>query len=166
MKRWYAVATQPKGEPRAEFNLRRQGFETWLPRIRRVVRHARRTEERTAPLFPGYLFVRLDPDVGPWRCINGTFGVRHLVSFGERPAPVPESFIDSLRDGADADGLLAPPQDHFRSGMPVQILAGPFADSVGTLVRLSERDRVEILMNVLGRDVCVSVSGRCIQSVI
>jgi hypothetical protein len=42
MKRWYVVHTQTYQEGRAELNLRRQGFEAWLPLFRRARGHARR----------------------------------------------------------------------------------------------------------------------------
>ena len=34
-RRWYVVHTQPNGEARADLNLRRQGFATYLPRYAR-----------------------------------------------------------------------------------------------------------------------------------
>ncbi|HQF30164.1 MAG TPA: transcription termination/antitermination NusG family protein, partial [Hyphomicrobiales bacterium] len=63
MAGWYVVSTQPHQEARAESNLVRQGFETWLPRFARERRHARKVDTVLVALFPGYLFVRLDPDV-------------------------------------------------------------------------------------------------------
>ena len=87
MRRWYAVHTQPQAEGKAEFNLRRQGFEVYCPRLRKQRRHARRIDTVLTPLFPRYLFTALDVDEQPWRAINGTFGVVHLVGCGERPTP-------------------------------------------------------------------------------
>jgi transcriptional antiterminator RfaH len=52
MQRWYVVHTQSYQEARAELNLRRQGFEVWLPLSRRRRRHARRIDTVLAPLFP------------------------------------------------------------------------------------------------------------------
>jgi len=59
-RRWYVVHTQPNGEGRADLNLCRQGFATYLPRYARRRRHARRQEVVKRPLFPRYLFVGLD----------------------------------------------------------------------------------------------------------
>jgi transcriptional antiterminator RfaH len=67
MKRWYVVHTQARQEARAQVNLRRQGFEAWLPVIRRARRDARRVDSTLASLFPRYLFVRLDLTSQPWR---------------------------------------------------------------------------------------------------
>jgi len=58
--RWYVAQTQPQAEFRAVANLERQGFETYLPRYLKRRRHARRIETIKAPLFPRYVFVRVD----------------------------------------------------------------------------------------------------------
>ena len=73
--RWYVVHTQVLGEDRADLNLRRQGFETYLPRYLRTRRHARRVETVARPLFPRYLFVAMDVARDRWRAVQSTFGV-------------------------------------------------------------------------------------------
>ncbi len=162
--RWYVVCCQTRQEARADLNLRRQGFESWLPRLRQTRRHARRIDNVLVPLFPGYLFVSLDLDQQPWRSINGTFGVRRLLCENERPAPLVQGFIDTLRETVDEDGLVAVPKDDFKCGDQVRLIAGPFADMVGTLARLTDKDRVAVLLNVLGREVQALVSRRVLVS--
>ncbi len=158
--RWYVVCCQARQEARADLNLRRQGFESWLPRLRWTRRHARRVDNVLVPLFPGYLVVRLGLDVHLWRSINGTFGVRRLLCENERPAPVAAGFVETLRETVDEEGLVVAPQDAFKCGDPVRLIAGPFADMVGTLARLTDKDRVAVLLNVLGREVQAIVSRR------
>ena len=85
-RRWYVVHTQPNGEGRADLNLRRQGFATYLPRYARRRRHARRQEVVQRPLFPRYLFVTLDLARDRWRAVHSTFGVNRLVLAGEEHA--------------------------------------------------------------------------------
>ena len=74
MERWYVVHTAPNGEARATAHLRRQGFETFMPRFAKLRRHARRTEKILAPLFPRYLFIQMNLSVDRWRAVNGTVG--------------------------------------------------------------------------------------------
>ena len=59
-ERWYVVHTQPHAEKRAICHLERQGFFIFCPRMHKTVRHARKTTRVLAPMFPNYLFVRLD----------------------------------------------------------------------------------------------------------
>src|SRR5690349_23061473 len=77
-ERWFAVNTQPFAEARAQRNLENQGFRTFMPRRRKMLRHARKLTTVEAPLFPRYLFISFDPRRDQWRKVNGTFGVSHL----------------------------------------------------------------------------------------
>ncbi|MBV8753435.1 MAG: transcriptional activator RfaH [Hyphomicrobiales bacterium] len=158
-RRWYVVHTQPNGEARADLNLRRQGFATYLPRYGRQRSHARRREVVKRPLFPRYLFVGLDLARDRWRAIHSTFGVNRLVLAGEEPLPVPESVIDEIRAREDDEGLVA-------LGLPagvgpgsrVRLVDGIFADAKGVLERIADDRRVAILLELLGREVRVFVS--------
>ena len=157
MNRWYAVNTQPHQEARADENLRRQGFYSWLPRFRRLRRHARRTDHVLAPLFPGYLFVRLDPEIERWRSINGTFGVVRLLCNGDTPLAVPDGLVEEIMQRRDGSGTVVLPPRRISVGEAVRIAVGPFADLEGLFQEMSGRDRVVLLFNLLGRKVRASV---------
>ena len=53
---WYAVQTQPNRENLAVSDLERQGFDVWLPRIERIIRHARQIRRVKRPLFRSYCY--------------------------------------------------------------------------------------------------------------
>jgi transcriptional antiterminator RfaH len=71
--RWYVVHIRAQGENRADLNLRRQGFVTYLPRHLRTRRHTRRIETVARPLFPRYLFVAMDIARDRWWAVQSTF---------------------------------------------------------------------------------------------
>ena len=104
---WYVVQTHPHAEAKAVWHLRRQAFETYLPRYLKKRRHARRVDSVAAPLFPCYLFVAVDMTTQRWRSIRSTIGVTRLVSDGDRPAAVPVGVLDALKRREDANGLVA-----------------------------------------------------------
>jgi transcriptional antiterminator RfaH len=162
---WYVVNTHPHQEARAETNLRQQGYDVWLPKLLRSRRHARRVDTTSAPLFPGYLFVSFDPQSQPWLAINSSFGVRRLLCQGERPRPIEKGFVEALKQTTDEGGVLALPADNLRPGQRLRLLTGPFADCIGTLLRLADKDRVALLLNLLGREVQVLVARREVISV-
>src|SRR5262249_21254883 len=103
---WFAVQTMPRAEDRARDHLKRQNYETYLPRLRKRRRHARRVDTVLRPLFPGYLFVSFDPSRDPWRAINSTIGVIRLVGFGDVLVPVPDKVIEGLRSLEDDKGII------------------------------------------------------------
>ena len=60
MRTWCAAFTKPRQEEVASENLTRQGFRTYLPRLKQPKRRRDRWIEVIEPLFPRYLFVELD----------------------------------------------------------------------------------------------------------
>lgn len=156
--RWYVVQTQPHGETKAVGHLKRQGFETYLPRYLKRRRHARRIEIVEAPLFPRYLFVRIDVSAQRWRCIHSTVGVSRLVCNGEEPTPVGDPVISALREREGTDGLVRlEPRRRFAPGEQVRILDGALASCLGLYEGMADADRVKVLLDLLGRKVRVVV---------
>ena len=155
-ERWYVVFTQPHREFRAEAHLVAQGFRTFLPRFQKTVRHARKLRTVSAPFFNRYLFVALDRSRDQWRSVNGTFGVTSLITDGMYPVPVPTGVAESLISISDERGFVNP-GDGLQVGTRVRILSGPFAETLGELVRLDGARRVRVLLELLGSVVPVSV---------
>jgi transcription elongation factor/antiterminator RfaH len=162
--RWYVVHIQPHGEDRAVENLNRQAFTTFCPRITKTVRHARKTTKIRAPLFPGYLFIQLDPKRDRWRAINGTRGVVRLLAQGETPIPVPKGIVEALRARMSDDGVVDWASS-LKVGQAVRILDGPFANFVGSLEMLDGAGRVRVLLDLMGRSVVVALPGDTVSPV-
>src|SRR3954470_12878543 len=155
-ERWYAAQTLHRRERGAELQLEAQGFTSFLPQITRTVRHARQLRTVRTPLFPSYVFVRLDLERDRWRSVNGTYGVARLVMANGRPVPVPKGVVESLLGLRDANGVVR--LDHSLSiGQRVELIGGPFAQALGDLVRLDGPQRVQILLDIMGGKVQVSV---------
>jgi transcriptional antiterminator RfaH len=151
-KRWYLVYTKPRQESVAEENLQRQGFEIWLPRLRMSRRRRRRWVDVVEPLFPRYLFIRLQAGGDDFAPIRSTRGVSGLVRVGMDPAQVPDPVVEALQQGADPDsGLLNPAPGRLARGDQVEVLEGPFAGLRGVFQLQSGEDRVVVLLDVLGQ---------------
>ena len=162
---WYVVQTHANGEARASSNLVRQGFEIYLPRYLKQRTHARKVERVPAPLFPRYLFVRIDTLVQRWRSVHSTFGVSRLVSNGSHPVPVPLQVLSTLREREDSDGYVTLDQrPRFALGEKVRVLRGVFAESLGLFDGMADRDRVAILLDLLGRKVRVTTDAKSIDA--
>ena len=157
MKRWYVAHTRPKNEQRAIINLQRQGFEVYMPRYLTQRRHARRVETVSHPLFPRYIFIWTDPKIDPWRSINSTYGVLNIVAQGDTPQAVPEGIVDSLKSQEDATGIIQPTCNIFHPGQRLEVLHGPMAMHIGYFNRMSDTERVILLLILLGRQVNVTI---------
>jgi transcriptional antiterminator RfaH len=92
-------------------------------------------------------------------------GVSRLVSNGDCPAPVPDEVISSLKCRESTSGFVQ--LDHrpkFKAGDKVRILEGAFYDCLGIYDGMSDRERVEILLDLLGRKVRVLMNAEAIAA--
>jgi transcriptional antiterminator RfaH len=151
--RWYVVQTQPHAESKAAEHLIRQGFGAYLPRYHKRRRHARRVELIAAPLFPRYLFVAVDLETQRWRAIHSTSGVSRLVCNGDEPAPVPPDVVPALQQREEAGFVKLERRPQFAPGERVRVVDGIFTDTLGLFEGMADRDRVAILLDLLGRKV-------------
>jgi transcription elongation factor/antiterminator RfaH len=154
-ERWFLVHTHPKSEHKAELHLRAQGFRTYLPRVRKTVRHARQLRTVTRPLFPRYAFIILDLGRDRWLSVRSTVGVSSLFVCNDRPAPVPAGVVEAFI--AQTKGDVVALDAALQPGQQVRVLSGPFADLVGTLQRLDELGRVRVLLEMMGTAVPISL---------
>jgi transcriptional antiterminator RfaH len=152
MKLWYAIHTKPRQEEHAAEQLRRQEFEIYLPRIKQARRFRQKWRDTIEPLFPRYLFIRLDLGADNVAPIRSTRGVTKLVSFDGLPATVPDALIDALLGSADPDtGLHHPHEDLFKPGASVTIVNGPLAGLEAIFKAHDGEARSIILLELLGK---------------
>lgn len=155
---WYLIHTKPGRENLAEFNLLRQKYLVYYPRVTRPSQRGRRISEVTS-LFPRYLFLRLaqDQELGP---VRSTLGVANIVRFGQAYAVVPAEVIEDLRNRADPQSGFHRLQCHalFEPGSEVKIIDGALQGLAGVFLREAGEQRVLLLLELLGRDVHVEVA--------
>jgi transcriptional antiterminator RfaH len=156
---WYLVHTKLRQEDVALANLQRQGYACYLPQMRIERIRRRKAEVATEPMFPRYLFIRLDSsDQGKsWSPIRSTLGVSQLVHFGARAAKVDDALVDLLRQREQAMPLDA----MFHSGDSVIITDGPFA-GIEAIYQMADADRrAFILLEILSKPVSMQIdTGR------
>jgi transcriptional antiterminator RfaH len=157
-QRWFVVRTQPNGEFKALAHIMRQGFDAYLPRYLKRRRHARKTDTVQKPLFPGYLFVGMDPEHARWRALNSTIGVSELICHSGVPAPVPDQIIGDIRRHEDESGyVVLGERAGLKPGDKVRITDGTMADQVGIFDAPSDQHRAFLLLELLGRQVRVKM---------
>ena len=123
------------------------GFTTYLPRLReRRMSHGRKIERRS-PLFPGYCFTWIELQWSAARWAPGTLG---LIMDGLQPARVPGAVIAELR-ARERNGVIELPKPRgLRSGDQVRIIRGTFRGHLALYAGMSGRERVAVLLQLLG----------------
>ncbi len=157
MKQWYLIQFKPNAHRLAERNLRRQGFETFLPMQETYRRKASSFVSTLKPLFPGYMFVKVAIAAAPWCKINSTIGVSRVVSLDGKPKPLPSQLVSNLMLRCDVSGKVLPPKT-LNAGDSVEVLKGPFTNFVATVETIDARQRVWVLMDFMGQSTRIHIA--------
>ena len=152
---WYLIHTKPRQEALALTNLSRQGFECYMPMLRLQKIRQRKTAMVAEPMFPRYLFIRLDTSGSgqSWSPIRSTLGVNQLVRFGGQPAKVDGLLIDLIR--SREQGTHGQPL--FTAGDNVTVAGGPFAGLEAIYQNTDAESRSMILLNILSKPVAMRI---------
>jgi transcriptional antiterminator RfaH len=163
---WCVAHTQPLKESLARQNLLDQGYDVYMPRFKKTVRHARKVEERLMPLFPRYIFVGMDASA-LWRNINGTRGVSYVVMGGENtPSKVPASIIHELKSQEVSEGVV--PLSSiitFSRGEKIRVIEGIFADQMAVFESMNDKSRVQVLLTFMGREMKMALPSYAVEAV-
>ena len=157
---WYVVYSKPHKEEQAQFHLRMKGLDVFFPRLDLVRVSERR--KRVIPLFPNYLFVRIDLQT-EFQYVTWSPGVKRLVSFGDRPIPLDERVVNFLKQQTDAEGVIKA-HSQLQPGQEVEIRGGPF-DGLIAIIQdpPDDKGRVKILLKLLSRQISVKLGVEFIK---
>lgn len=158
---WFAVVTRSRHERKVHDQLQSRDVESFLPFVRQWSRWRDRRKLIEWPLFPGYCFVRCGlHDV---RSVLACKGVVHLVSFGARPALVPDYEIDGIRRLLDSS-LPHDPCPFIDVGMWVQVVHGPLRGVHGRLMRKDQGAMLVVAVEMLGRALRVEIDAADVRA--
>ena len=148
--RWYAFQTKANREREVEKRFRDLRLEVFLPWIKARRRVGSKLHGVLVPLFPGYLFSRLDLVISG-KAARYCPGVKDFLRFGSEIVEVGEDIIDSLR--ARCPGGIAQIEPlAVRPGDFVKINEGPFSGLEAIFEgNMKGSERVAVLLDLLGR---------------
>lgn len=162
--RWYLVLTKPRKETIVEKRLSDLNLGVLLPWLRCRRRVGTRHQWVLAPLFPGYLFCRLDLILSG-KAARYAPGVKDFVKFGSQITEVGEDVIKAIRDRCP-DGVAEIKPRPYRTGEPVMIKEGPFAGLEAIFEReMMGSERVAILLELLGRQTRLVLASEMIARI-
>ena len=174
--RWHLAQTETGRERLAHDRLNEAGYEVYFPQMRVMkpvprkmlskrqrIKGASVKRPHLSALFPGYVMIRFDKELGGWHDIFDFAHVRGLVvsDLWDADRKSPDEIVDHLR-GVEIDGAV--PGDtpvavmSFSRGETVRISSGPFASYDGVIKRLptgrleelDESARIQLVVNIFG----------------
>jgi transcription antitermination factor NusG len=151
---WYALFTRHQHEKSVAFALSKKSYEVYLPLFRSVRRWQDRAKALWLPLFPCYVFIRdgMDRQLQ----ILTTPGVVHIVKWGGRPAIVPPSQLNAIRQIIESCPSVET-HPYLHSGDRVRVKTGPLMGLEGILTRKKGVARLVVSMEMLGRSAAVEI---------
>ena len=145
---WYAVRIKPNQGNLVQSNLERLGLEVFCPFLKRTKFVRRKKQIVVGPLFPGYLFARLNIEIH-FRLVNYSRGALGIVIFGSVPAEIDGSMIESIKSRLE-EGCLTIKPPTFQPGEAVRIEQGPLVGFEAVFEReMTDQERVILLLNTL-----------------
>jgi len=154
---WFVIHTKPRDEHRVKSHFQGMEIETLLPLCENLQYSHGRMSRVINPLFPNYLFARLDLEHHYYK-VKWTRGVNRILGAGNEPIPISETVTQMLKNRMGDDGTVKLLED-LEEGDLVQITSGPLRDLIGVFQRRSSSgERVKILLNLIGVDVPVQIS--------
>ena len=159
---WFALQVRVRHEGEVTVHLQGKGYEWFLPTYKERRRWSDRVKQVDAPLFPGYVFCRFNPnDRFP---ILKTPGVTQIVGYSRVPVPVDEKEIEAIRTLVDS-GLPNFPCAYLEVGSRVRIEAGALRGLEGILTDLKGKRRLVLSITLLQRSVAVEIDSEAVSVV-
>ena len=154
---WFAVYTAPRHEKSVSRHLQQRSIEHFLPlyKSRRKWKDGSKVE-LDLPLFPNYLFVRID-----WkervRVLEAPGVVSFVTGVGGKPATLHEEAIAHLQSGLTLRG--AEPHALLFEGQKARICAGPLTGLEGVVLRHKNSLRVVLTIEQIMRSYSIEVAS-------
>ena len=151
---WYAAHTCANHEKQVAKQLACREVQCFLPTYCSSRRWKDRRVTLQAPLFAGYVFVRLD--LRNRLTVLQVPGLARLVGVRGKPIALPDEEIERLKLGITA-GVRVEPHPFVAVGSRVRVAGGPMAGLEGILVRRRKKARLVVSVELIMRSVAVEI---------
>jgi len=155
---WVLIYTKAKEEEKANENLQRQGFKTFLPMIAATNKNSE--SKSLVPVFPRYFFAQINFELDNWTSIKSSYGVNRIVMFSEKFTSIPNNIIQLIQDKLNDAGLYKEDVTivDYQKGDPVSIKGGGFAGIDAIFLSKKSKDRVRLLLKLLNTSVVAEIT--------
>lgn len=130
-------------------------MEVFLPLYRSSRRWSDRIKKLDLPLFPRYLFVRME--AARQRIVVDSPGVCRIVGFGSGPEPIDDEEVRAVRTLVGSGLPLQPVEEMLAIGDRVRIVEGPLTGMEGVLDSRRGASRLIVSVALLMRSVAVEI---------
>ena len=153
---WFALQVRTQRERAVCHLLQQKNYDLFLPTMKRAQRGYDRIRLKEIPVFPGYLFCRLNPSNRLPILI--TPGVIRIGGNGAIPIPIDEEEIAALQV-VITSGRQTQPVPFLNLGDKVRIEGGPLQGVEGILTSIKNSRKLVVSISLLQRSVGVEIDS-------
>ena len=152
---WLVVRYKINQRLRFERNLHNQNIEFYIPRI--FTNTHKGGNQKPEVLFPGYGFVRAANT--NLQALSSTLGLITIIKFGNQFAIAKHSLITQFIELECSSKIQPIPVKGLTKDDRVMVTSGPFKGHISKILATGAKDRVIILISLLGSERTVTLSA-------
>lgn len=157
---WYALTTRNRHEKKVHERLQQKGIISYLPLYTTVRQWSDRKKKVTEVLFSCYVFVRIAlKDRIP---ILQTDGAARLVTFNQKPVPIPEDQIEAIRHLLK-EKMPMEIVNNWTKGQHIEVVNGPLVGLKGILEKVKGQSRLVIAIDAIRQAISVDIDSFSIK---
>ena len=149
-KKWLIIQIKPNCYNIANRNLERQGFETFVPKMRVTIKTNNKFLTKETYVFPGYIFVYFNPNEPFWKKINNTYGVLRVLTFNKKPEEISNDMILQIKNRYNLKKFESK-SENLEKGDFIKMYTGPFADFFAKVESIEKNNRIWFLLEYEGK---------------
>lgn len=162
-KLWYAVYTKPRWEKKVSRMLSDKGIENYLPLQKTLRQWSDRRKLVSEPLFKSYVFVHIYQQ--QHLPTLQTPGIVRFITFEKKAVPIPPIQIEAIRIFVDSGEEMLSDVPDMEIGDRVVVTRGPLKGLEGTLVQISNRYRMRIMIEGIRQSLHLRMSASFLKKI-
>jgi transcription antitermination factor NusG len=161
---WFAIETRPRYEKTVAAELRDKEIEVFLPLFSEKHRWSDRQRLVEVPVFPSYVFVRIESTIGARVSVLRTRGAMRFVGNRGLGAAIPSAQLESVRN-IITHKVPFSPHAFLGVGTRVRIRGGSLEGIEGILAAINGDQSLIVDVELIRRSLAIRVEGYRVERV-
>ena len=161
---WFAIQTLSRHEKRVLTELQEKRIDAFLPLFSAVRQWSDRQQIVLMPLFPQYLFVRIEQSVESRISVLRTTGVTGFVGMRGIGLAIPDAEIERVQTVL-AEGVSCSPHAFVNVGQRIRIRGGALDGLEGLLTGVNGDHTLVVSVELIQRSLAIQIAGFTVETV-
>jgi transcription antitermination factor NusG len=161
---WFAIETRPRFEKMVSGRLRDEGIENFLPLCSEKHQWSDRQRLVEVPVFPRYVFVRIESTMSARVSVLQTRGVMSFVGNRGLGAAIPNNQIESVRNIV-TQKVPFNPYAFLNVGTRLRIRGGSLDGVEGILAAINGDQSLIVTVELIHRSLAIRIEGYRVERI-